>query len=61
MNTRMRAIALTEPAPMRHAGILWRKGGSRSVAAEAFARLLLDDLSEPAMPAAKWGAARGSR
>lgn len=62
MNPRMRSIALTAPAPMRHAGILWRKGGSRSLAAEAFAKLLLDVLSEPKVTAAKMRrAARGSR
>jgi len=36
----MQAIALTDPQPARHAGILWRKGASRSAAALAFARLL---------------------
>lgn len=35
-----RAIALTAPQPARHAGILWRKGASRSVAAQAFVALL---------------------
>lgn len=34
------AIALTAPQPARHAGVLWRKGASRSVAAEAFVALL---------------------
>ena len=37
----LHAIALTEPQIMRHAGILWRRGASRSAAARAFAELLL--------------------
>ena len=37
----LRAIALTEPQLVRHAGILWRRGASRSAAARAFAALLL--------------------
>ena len=41
MATGMRAIVLTDPQPARHAGILWRKGASRSVAAQAFAALLV--------------------
>lgn len=41
--THLRAIALTEPQPARHAGVLWRKGGSRSVAAQAFIALLQQD------------------
>ena len=35
-----KAIALTAPQPSRHAGILWRRGASRSVAAQAFVGLL---------------------
>jgi len=35
----LRAVALT-PALVRHAGILWRRGTSRSAAARAFAALL---------------------
>ena len=34
------AIALTTPALVRHAGIVWRRGASRSAAARAFAALL---------------------
>lgn len=44
MNPAMRAIALSDPAPVRHAGILWRKDGSRSAAAEAFVGLLLEQM-----------------
>lgn len=40
MNSQMRAITLTDPQPTRHAGILWRKGASRSAAAQAFVELL---------------------
>lgn len=36
----LHAIALTEPQLVRHAGILWRRGASRSAAAQAFAALL---------------------
>lgn len=35
-----RAVPLTDPRPIRHAGILWRKGASRSVAAQAFVKEL---------------------
>ena len=41
----LHAITLTEPQIVRHAGILWRRGASRSAAAIAFANLLL--ASEP--------------
>lgn len=37
----LHAIALTEPQMVRHAGILWRRGASRSPAARSFAALLL--------------------
>ncbi|CAM3674378.1 transcriptional regulator CynR [Polaromonas hydrogenivorans] len=37
----LHTIALTEPQMVRHAGILWRRGASRSAAARAFAALLL--------------------
>lgn len=37
----LHAIALAEPTMLRHAGILWRRGSSRSSAARAFAALLL--------------------
>jgi LysR family cyn operon transcriptional activator len=37
----LHAIVLTEPQLVRHAGILWRRGASRSAAARAFAALLL--------------------
>jgi LysR family cyn operon transcriptional activator len=37
----LHAIALTDPQMVRHAGILWRRGASRSAAARAFAALLL--------------------
>jgi LysR family cyn operon transcriptional activator len=37
----LHALALTEPQMVRHAGILWRRGASRSAAARAFAALLL--------------------
>lgn len=40
MNGHLHAITLTEPQPARHAGILWRKGASRSLAAQAFVREL---------------------
>lgn len=36
----LHTIALTDPTPVRHAGILWRKGASRSAAAQAFVALL---------------------
>ena len=36
----LRAIALIGPAIVRHAGILWRRGASRSAAAREFAALL---------------------
>jgi LysR family transcriptional regulator, cyn operon transcriptional activator len=39
----MHAIKLSDPQPARHAGILWRKGASRSVAALAFVTLLKPD------------------
>jgi len=52
MNPRMRALAISDRQPVRHAGVLWRKGGSRSVAAEAFVQLMLDELGRntPARP-----------
>jgi LysR family cyn operon transcriptional activator len=37
----LHSIALTDPEMVRHAGILWRHGSSRSKAAQAFAGLLL--------------------
>jgi LysR family cyn operon transcriptional activator len=37
----MRAIGLTGPETIRHAGVLWRKGASRSAAAREFASMLL--------------------
>lgn len=40
MNPQMHAVTLTEPRPTRHAGVLWRRGASRSVAAQAFVDLL---------------------
>jgi len=40
----LHAIALTEPQIVRHAGILWRRGASRSAAARAFADVLLAQL-----------------
>lgn len=39
----MHAITLTDPQPTRHAGVLWRKGASRSVAAQAFVAMLQPD------------------
>ena len=36
----VRAILLTSPQVVRHAGILWRRGASRSAAARAFAAML---------------------
>lgn len=36
----LQTIALTAPTLVRHAGILWRRGASRSAAARAFAVLL---------------------
>jgi len=36
----LRAVALTAPLLVRHAGMLWRRGASRSAAARAFAALL---------------------
>lgn len=39
--TDLHAITLTDPQMVRHAGILWRRGASRSAAARAFAALLL--------------------
>lgn len=36
----LHAIALVEPEILRHAGILWRRGASRSAAAREFAALL---------------------
>lgn len=38
--TKFQAISLNSPQPIRHAGILWRKGASRSVAALAFIKEL---------------------
>jgi LysR family cyn operon transcriptional activator len=40
----LRAIALTAPEVVRHAGILWRRGGSRSAAAREFAARLREAL-----------------
>jgi len=37
----MRAIDLTEPVTIRHAGVLWRRGASRSAAAREFAAMLI--------------------
>lgn len=37
----LHTIGLTDPEMVRHAGILWRRGASRSKAAQAFAALLL--------------------
>ena len=36
----LHTLALTEPEMVRHAGLLWRRGASRSAAARAFAALL---------------------
>jgi hypothetical protein len=38
--TQYRAISLLAPQPIRHAGILWRKGASSSLAAQAFVKEL---------------------
>jgi LysR family transcriptional regulator, cyn operon transcriptional activator len=38
--TGLHRIALTHPEPVRRAGVLWRKGASRSAAAQAFIALL---------------------
>jgi len=46
----LHAIALTAPAMVRQAGILWRRGASRSAAARAFAALLHGRT--PAVPTA---------
>ncbi len=57
----LRAIALTAPAMVRHAGILWRRGASRSAAARAFAALLhaaTPAQPEPTAPARSASAAR---
>lgn len=40
----VRAIALTAPQVVRHAGILWRRGASRSAAAREFAARLREAL-----------------
>lgn len=48
MNPHMRTLAISDQQPVRHAGVLWRKGGSRSVAAEAFVALMLDELGRRA-------------
>ncbi len=40
----LRAIALTAPEVVRHAGILWRRGASRSAAAREFASRLREAL-----------------
>ncbi len=40
----LRAIALTAPEVVRHAGILWRRGASRSAAAREFAARLREAL-----------------
>ena len=45
VNGHMHAITLTDPQLTRHAGILWRKGASRSVAAQAFVGLLRPETS----------------
>lgn len=44
----LHAIALTAPVMVRHAGLLWRRGSSRSAAAQAFAALLR--LQAPGAP-----------
>jgi LysR family cyn operon transcriptional activator len=36
----LHAVALNAPVMLRHAGILWRRGASRSAAAREFAALL---------------------
>ena len=46
VNGHMHAITLTDPQPTRHAGLLWRKGASRSVAAQAFVGLLRPETSD---------------
>ena len=38
----LHTVALTDPEMVRHAGVLWRRGASRSRAAQAFAALLLN-------------------
>jgi LysR family cyn operon transcriptional activator len=43
----MRAVQLTHPQTLRRAGVLWRRGASRSAAAREFAALL-----QPAIAAA---------
>jgi LysR family cyn operon transcriptional activator len=52
----LHTLELTEPQMVRHAGLLWRRGASRSAAARAFAALLrampLDlRATEPPAPA----------
>lgn len=44
----LHAIALTAPVMVRHAGLLWRRGSSRSAAAQALAALLR--LQAPGAP-----------
>lgn len=62
MNPQMRALAISGRQPVRHAGVLWRKGGSRSVAAEAFVRLMFDELGRSASTRARAaGGRRGKR
>ena len=40
----LKTIALTHPAIIRHAGILWRRGMSRNPAAKKFGAMLMDSL-----------------
>jgi LysR family transcriptional regulator, cyn operon transcriptional activator len=47
----LKAIQLTAPQIVRHAGLLWRRGASRSVAAREFAALL-GSAGYPGAPAA---------
>lgn len=40
----LRVVRLHSPTPSRHAAVLWRRGGSRNVAALGFARMLAEAM-----------------
>lgn len=46
----MRAAVLTEPRTVRRAGLLWRRGASRSAAAREFVALLRPAIARTAAP-----------
>ena len=57
----LHAIELTSPRPVRRAGVLWRRGASRSVAARKFVALLEPTVTGSKLKRSKRIAPRGPR